>query len=89
MDARAPASDATRVIMLPPKDRVNIGLAVVAGALAVLVLFTAHDRLSAGGASAATPAPSLATSAPTLTPTDAPQAAPRAPKAGDKGKGHD
>lgn len=78
IDAHGAADDATRVITLPPKAHVNLGLAVVAGALAALVLFTAHDRLSAGSARTTSPVPSLA--APTLTaaPSETPAAPPKA-----------
>ena len=69
------------VITLPPKHRVNLALAIVAGALAVLVVVTAHDKLAAPPAGAATPVPSVITSP---APTDA---APNGRPA--KGKGHD
>lgn len=46
----------TRVITLPPKERVNIVLAVVAGALAVLVIVTAHDTFASRQPPPATPA---------------------------------
>lgn len=79
--------DEPRVITLPPKERVNLALAVVAGALAVLVLFSAHDVLTRGAATAThVPAPSLATAAPTVAPTVQPAAPAQKPA---KGKGHD
>lgn len=73
----------TTVITLPPKQRVNIALALVAGALAVLVVITAHDTF-VGQAGAATPAPTAIT---TPAPTDQAPAAPNGKPA--KGKGHD
>lgn len=84
MDARAPAEGAVRVITLPRKTQVNLGLAAVAGALAVLVVLAAHDRLEAGSAHA-TFAPSLAPPTQSATPSEEPDDAP--PRA--KGKGHD
>ena len=80
----------TTVITLPPKQRVNIALAVVAGALAVLVVITAHDTFAARSASHATPVPTAVTSP---APTEAATPAPLAPAAPNgkpaKGKGHD
>lgn len=77
----------TRIITLPPKHRVNLALAIVAGALAVLVLFTAHDKLATQSAGAATPVPSVITSP---APTEATPVAPAAPNGKPaKGKGHD
>ncbi len=72
------------VITLPPKDRVNLGLAALAGALAVLVVLAAHDRFL-GGSAHATFAPSPAPPTLTAAPSEAHTAAP--PRA--KGKGHD
>lgn len=76
----------TTVITLPPKQRVNLALAVVAGALAVLVIIAAHDTFVGQTAGAATPAPTSITT-PTPAPTDQAPAVPNAKPA--KGKGHD
>jgi hypothetical protein len=73
-----------KVITLPPKERVNIALAVVAGALTVLVVISAHDALASRLAAPAPPAPT-ATASPA--PTDAAPAAPHGKP--PKGKGHD
>ncbi len=81
----APRHDEPRVITLPPKQRVNMALAAIAGALLILVVVVAHGTFSRGSTS--TPAASF----PALTsaPTSA-LPAPAAPaKAGGKGKGHD
>ena len=83
--------ETTRVITLPPKERVNIGLAALAGALAVLVVVTAHETFTPGPRAEATPAPTVIQSAaPTTTPAEAPaqRAAQPAQKNG-KGKGRD
>jgi hypothetical protein len=85
--------ETTRVITLPPKERVNIGLAALAGALAVLVVITAHETFTAGSRAGVTPLPTPAvirSAEPTAAPTDAPaqRAAQPAQKNG-KGKGRD
>lgn len=49
MDRPTGADDGARVIARPSKDRVNLGLAAVAGALAALVLLTVSGAL--GGTS--------------------------------------
>ena len=74
----------TRVITLPPKHVVNVFLAIVAGALAMLVGITARDTFAAPPGGVASPAlPS-----PTVLVTPRPTPATATPSAnGDKGKG--
>ncbi len=74
-----------RVITLPPKQRVNMLLATVAGALFVLVIIVGHDTFVSRSAAGATAAPSQ--SAQPTAGVSAPPAA--GPKGGTKGKGHD
>jgi hypothetical protein len=81
--------DTTRVITLPPRDRVNIGLAAVAGALAVLAVMTAQNALSPRAHAGATAPPSptaLVSPEPTAT-LEIPVAQP--PANGGKGKKRD
>ena len=75
-------TDQTVEIRLPPKRHVDLVLAVIAGALAVLVVLTARGTFVAHQ--------SVATSAPLVSPTFAATAAPvQAAPPKEKGKGHD
>ena len=72
-----------RVITLPPKERVNIALAAIAGALLILVLVAAHDTLSRAASPTSVPSAPAMTSVPaTATP-----AAPAPAKGKGKGDG--
>lgn len=76
----------TTVITLPPKQRVNTALAVVAGVLAVLVVVAAHDTFAGRAADGAPPA---ATPITTLTPAPTGQAPVVPNRERAKGKDHD
>lgn len=75
-------TEETVEIRLPPKRHVDLALAVVAGALAVLVLLTARGAFVAHS-DAPTQAPLVS---PTADASLLPAAPPPAPK--EKGKGH-
>ena len=82
--------DETIRIRMPPKQHVDIFLAAVAGALAVVVALTARGVMSTHDVGPATPAP-IATPTATGPPT-ADGTAPAAPAANpkkDHGKGRD
>ena len=76
-------TDQTVEIRLPPKRHVDLFLAVVAGALAVLVVLTARGTF-VSHSTAPTPAPIVS---PTFEASAAPPAQAAPPK--EKGKGHD